>query len=133
MWAVRCHWKEARRAKGSPIGLKLIDERLKNPDLKQGLSSNGLPGALKNARVERMLDAEMDVHLELPTQKAAGNYRHGHGRKTVLSDAWPSAIPLRRSRSSPVHSADSPKTWTTSIKPTIEAPNNSTRSSVRRT
>ena len=28
----------------------------------------------------------MDVHLDSPAQKVAGNHRHGHGRKTVLID-----------------------------------------------
>ena len=50
------------------------------------ISSDGLLGDLKNALPERILDVEMDVHLESPAQKAAGNHRHGHGRKTVLSD-----------------------------------------------
>ena len=45
------------------------------------ISSDGLLGDLKNALAERILDVEMDVHLKSPAQKAAGNHRHGHGRK----------------------------------------------------
>ena len=64
MWVVRCHWKAACRAKGSRTDPKRLDELLKDPDPKQVLSSDGLLGDLKNALAERILDVEMDVHLE---------------------------------------------------------------------
>ena len=43
----------------------------------------------------------MDVHLESPAQKAAGNHRHGHGRKTVLSDDGAVELSVPRDRQGP--------------------------------
>ena len=43
----------------------------------------------------------MDVHLESPAQKAAGNHRHGHGRKTVLSDEDSVELSVPRGRQGP--------------------------------
>ena len=41
----------------------------------------------------------MDVHLESPAQKAAGNHRHG--RKTVLSDEDSVELSVSRGRQGP--------------------------------
>ena len=46
------------------IDQELIDKLLAGEDPKTVLSSDGLLGELKKALAERMLDAEMDVHLE---------------------------------------------------------------------
>ena len=77
------------------------DELLKDQDPKQVLSSDSLLGDLKNALAERTLDVEMDVHLESPAQKAAGNHRHGHGRKTVLNDDGAVELSVPRDRQGP--------------------------------
>ena len=50
--------------KANKIRAELIDELLKDQDPETVLSSGGLLGDLKKALAERMLDAEMDVHLE---------------------------------------------------------------------
>lgn len=47
------------------------------------LRSDGLLGELKKALPERMLNAEMDVHLESEAVQAAGNHRNGSSHKTV--------------------------------------------------
>ncbi|MBL0933080.1 MAG: transposase, partial [Alphaproteobacteria bacterium] len=44
---------------------------------------DGLIGELKKRLAERMLAAELDVHLADPDQVAAGNHRNGTSAKTV--------------------------------------------------
>ncbi|MDX1488909.1 MAG: IS256 family transposase, partial [Acidiferrobacterales bacterium] len=78
--------------KASKIDPKLVDELLKGQDPKSVLSSDGLLGDLKKALAERILDAEMDVHLASEEEQAAGNHRNGHSGKRVLTDSG--AIPL---------------------------------------
>lgn len=70
----------------------LLDELLKDQDPQSVLTAGGLLGDLKKALAERMLDAEMDVHLESGEEQAAGNHRNGHSEKRVLTDAG--ALPL---------------------------------------
>lgn len=59
----------------TPIDPKLLDELLKGQDPQEVFRSDGLLGDLKQALAQRMLEAEMDHHLEQPEQKAAGNLR----------------------------------------------------------
>lgn len=47
------------------------------------LESDGLIGDLKKRLAERMMQAEMDVHLDDPEQQEAGNHRNGSSSKTV--------------------------------------------------
>lgn len=42
-------------------------------------------GELKRALAERMLDAEMDVHLQSEDEQTTGNHRNGRSGKTVLT------------------------------------------------
>ena len=76
----------------------LLDELLKNQDPQTVFSSEGLLGDLKKALAERMLDAEMDVHLGDEQEQAAGNHRNGRSPKRVLTDtgALPLSIPRDR-------------------------------------
>lgn len=78
-----------KRAKIDP---KLIDELLAGQDPQTILTSEGLLGELKKALAERMLDAEMDVHLEFEDEQTAGNHRNGRSGKRVLTETG--AIPL---------------------------------------
>lgn len=78
--------------KANKIDPTLVDELLKGQDPQTVLSSEGLLGDLKKALAERMLDAEMDVHLASEEEQAAGNHRNGHSGKRVLTDSG--AIPL---------------------------------------
>lgn len=80
------------------IDAKLIDELLAGQDPETVLSSDGLLGELKKALAERMLDAEMDVHLGAEGEQAAGNHRNGRSPKRVLTDsgALPLTIPRDR-------------------------------------
>ena len=56
------------------------------------MSSDGRLGNLKKTLAERILDAEMEVHLASEEERAAGNNCNGRSGKRVLSDSG--AIPL---------------------------------------
>ncbi len=71
----------------SRISDELIDELLAGQ--KHGvhlLGNDGLIGALKKRLAERMLETEMDVHLDEAEQQDAGNHRNGRSSKTVTLD-----------------------------------------------
>ncbi|MGA8041786.1 MAG: IS256 family transposase [Terracidiphilus sp.] len=70
------------------IKKEIVDELLKDVDPKAVFSSEGLLVELKKALAERMLNAEMDQHLESEAAEGApaGNHRNGYSKKTVLTD-----------------------------------------------
>jgi len=80
------------------IDPKIINELLSDQDPETVFSSEGLLGELKKALAERILDAEMDVHLDSEQEQAAGNHRNGRSDKRVLTDtgALPLTIPRDR-------------------------------------
>jgi transposase-like protein len=53
---------------------------------------------LKKALAERILDAEMDVHLESEAEKTVGNHRNGRSKKTVLTDSSALELSIPRDR-----------------------------------
>lgn len=62
------------------------------------LESDGLIGELKKALAERMLHAELDVHLDHPEEQAAGNHRNGSSAKTVLTPDGALTLAIPRDR-----------------------------------
>lgn len=48
--------------------------------------------------MERMLNAEMDVHLGEQGEREAGNHRNGSSRKTVLGDDGELVLSIPRDR-----------------------------------
>ena len=64
---------------------ELLDQLLAGRDPKSVLDSGGLIGELKKALAERMLNAEMDVHLAQEADAGLANHRNGHSAKTVLT------------------------------------------------
>lgn len=64
---------------------KLIDQLLTGRDPKTLLSSDDLAGEIKKALAERMLNAEMDVHLANEAEAGLPNPRNGSRSKTVLT------------------------------------------------
>jgi putative transposase len=84
--------------KKSSIDPALLDELLKDVDPQKVFDSDGLLGELKQALAQRMLDAELDHHLDQPDEKSAGNHRNGHSKKTVITEngAMPLSIPRDR-------------------------------------
>ena len=80
------------------IDVKLIDELLRDQDPEKVLSSDGLLGELKKALAERMLDAEMDVHLEGEAEQGTGNHRNGRSPKRVLTQSGSLPLTIPRDR-----------------------------------
>ena len=73
------------------IKKEIVDELLKDVDPKAVFSSEGLLSEIKKALAERMLNAELDQHLEAEAAAAAdgagaGNHRNGYSKKTVITD-----------------------------------------------
>jgi putative transposase len=64
---------------------ELLDQLLAGRDPKSVLDSGGLLGDLKKALAERMLNAEMDVHLANEAGAGRRNHRNGSSGKTVLT------------------------------------------------
>ncbi|MEO7774187.1 MAG: IS256 family transposase [Steroidobacteraceae bacterium] len=82
---------------------EIVDELLKDADPKKVFSSEGLLAELKKALAERMLNAEMDQHLESESSPGAdgppsGNYRNGYSKKTVLTDTSQVELEIPRDR-----------------------------------
>src|SRR6201996_4181843 len=77
---------------------ELLDELLAGRDPKTVLDSGGLIGDLKKALAERMLNAEMDVHLAEESEAGVGNHRNGSSSKTVLTPDGSLELSIPRDR-----------------------------------
>jgi transposase-like protein len=78
-----------RKQSDSVFSDELIDQLLEGREHGAHLlGSDGLVGDLKKRLAERMLAAEMDVHLGDDEQQSAGNHRNGFSPKTVTMAAW---------------------------------------------
>jgi putative transposase len=87
------------------IKKELVDELLKNADPKAVFTSEGLLSEIKKALAERMLDAELDQHLQVEGASRAeggapalGNHRNGYSKKTVLTDTGSIELDIPRDR-----------------------------------
>jgi len=80
------------------ISKQLLDELLAGEDPTTVFKSEGLLDDLKKALAERILDAEMDHHLEQPVEQASGNHRNGRSSKTVLTDTGSMPLSIPRDR-----------------------------------
>jgi len=86
-------------AKKTPaFSAELLDELLDGQDPARVLQSDGLLGDLKKALAERMLNAELDAHLESEAEQQAGNHRNGSSQKTVLSEDGELVLSIPRDR-----------------------------------
>ncbi len=79
-----------------PFSAELLDALLEGRDPKSVLDSGGLIGDLKRALAERMLNAEMDAHLD--AEADSGNHRNGTSSKTVLTPEGPMELSIPRDR-----------------------------------
>ncbi len=80
------------------IPQELLDQLLEGIDPNTVFESEGLLDELKKALAERILDAEMDVHLESEVEKAGKNHRNGHSKKTVLTGSSALELSIPRDR-----------------------------------
>jgi putative transposase len=87
-----------------PIKNEIVDELLKDVDPKKVFSSEGLLSDIKKALAERMLNAELDDHLQNETTAAEGsatpapNHRNGYSKKTVITDSGQVDLEIPRDR-----------------------------------
>src|SRR5216684_4387855 len=82
--------------KEEAIGDEVLDQLLAGRDPATVFESGGLIDELKKRLAERMLNAEMDHHLDDAAQ--AGNHRNGYGSKTVLTDSSKLELSIPRDR-----------------------------------
>lgn len=73
-----------------------VDQLLAGADPKTIFDPNGLIDNLKKAFTERVLNAEMDHHLD--GDEEAGNRRNGYGKKTVMTDSSSFEVEIPRDR-----------------------------------
>jgi putative transposase len=80
------------------IEKELLDQLLAGRDPNEVFAKDGLLDDLKKALSERLLNAELDEHLE--SERAAGNVnrRNGHSKKTVLSGTSKMTLSIPRDR-----------------------------------
>jgi putative transposase len=77
---------------------ELLDQLLAGRDPKSALDSAGLIGDLKTALAERMLNAEMGVHLAKEAEAGLTNHRNGTSDKTVLTPEGELELSIPRDR-----------------------------------
>jgi len=77
---------------------EVLDQLLEGSDPETVFEKEGLFDELKKALAERILDAEMDVHLGSEVEKASKNHRNGHSKKKVLTDSSALELSIPRDR-----------------------------------
>ena len=75
-----------------------LDQLLSGRDPKEVFSKDGLFDELKKALAERVLNAEMDDHLEGEAAAGKSNHRNGYSKKTVLTETSKIDIKVPRDR-----------------------------------
>jgi putative transposase len=75
-----------------------LDELLSGRDPKAVFSKDGLFDELKKALAERVLNAELDEHLEGEAAAGKGNHRNGYSKKTVLTETSKIDVRIPRDR-----------------------------------
>lgn len=63
----------------------LLDQLLAGRDPKDVFNKDGLVDELKKALSERILNTELDEHLNAEDLEGKGNHRNGYSKKSVLT------------------------------------------------
>lgn len=80
------------------IEKELLDQLLSGRDPNEVFAKDGLLDDLKKALSERLLNAELDEHLENERSDGNVNRRNGHSKKTVLSGTSKMTLSIPRDR-----------------------------------
>jgi putative transposase len=75
-----------------------LDQLLSGRDPEQVFAKDGLLDELKKALAERVLNAELDDHLDGEAAAGKPNHRNGYPKKTVLTETSKIAIKVPRDR-----------------------------------
>src|SRR5215208_4540446 len=75
-----------------------LDELLSGRDPKEVFSKDGLFDELKKALAERVLNAELDEHLDGEAAAGKANHRNGYSKKTVLTGSAKLDLRIPRDR-----------------------------------
>jgi len=84
--------------KDERITNEMVDQLLAGRDPATVFSSGGLVDELKKRLAERMLNAELDHHLDSAAEAESGNHRNGYGSKTVITDTGKLELAIPRDR-----------------------------------
>src|SRR6202166_1135060 len=76
----------------------LLDQLLAGRDPKDVFNKDGLVDELKRALSERILNAEIDEHLDGDGGEANGNHRNGYSKKSVLTGTSKMTLSVPRDR-----------------------------------
>jgi putative transposase len=86
------------RRKPPAIADEVLDQLLAGSDPRAALADGGLLDGLKKALAERVLNAELDHHLEGGEPDGRSNARNGYGGKTVLTGTGKLELQVPRDR-----------------------------------
>ena len=79
----------------------MLDDLLAGRDPKAVFSKDGLFDELKKALAERVLNAELDDHLDSEAADGAKNRRNGYSKKSVLTGTSKMTLSVPRDRAGP--------------------------------
>ena len=80
------------------IEKELLDQLLAGRDAKDVFNKDGLVDELKKALSERILNTELDEHLDGEGIEGKGNHRNGYSKKSVLSGTSKMTLAVPRDR-----------------------------------